>query len=159
MRRTIVQKRWTALLLAFALSFGAWMLIASSRSAAGPTSTARPDAARSSGKNIGPRIKPRVVQAKLDHLNQKYDDCMTSHGAAHVDLAGGAWTYQDDEAAAGACEKDLDAIEAYADSAEYHASDAMTHKLLKQFWDCVGSLTTQTDAAVQACADRASYPD
>lgn len=156
MRRTLVRKRWTALLLAFALSFGAWMLITSSRSSAGHAANARADAA---GKNIRPRIKPRAVQAKLERLNQKYDDCMTSNGAAHVDLAGGAWTYQDDEAAATACAKDLDAIEAYANSPEYHSSDAMTHKLLKQFWDCVGSLPAQTDAAVQACADRASYPD
>jgi hypothetical protein len=111
-----------------------------------------------SGSTIHPRVKPAAIQAKLDELNQRYDDCMARNGAPHIDLANGGWTYPSNPSADTACQADLAAIQTYVDSAEYHASDAETQKLLEHFWSCVNALPTRADAAVRACADKSSTP-
>jgi hypothetical protein len=93
-----------------------------------------------------------------DRLNAAFDRCMQAHGAPHINTGGGEWTYGQDSAAAAACKGDLAAINAYVSSPEYRATDAISNKLLKQFWTCVGASKPDT-TRLRACAEKASYPD
>jgi hypothetical protein len=111
-----------------------------------------------SGKRKPLLNRPKAVRDRIVQLNSALENCLSAHGATRESLAEGGYVYRADGSAVSACAGQQKAIDAYLDSAAYHASDALALKLLKQFWDCYEQLTDKTDAAVENCRQAAANP-
>jgi hypothetical protein len=161
MKIRVLRSRWTAVALAFAVAFAAWILVANQRSHA-TVYVNLPHSHLAAPSYTGPRkpvlVRPKAVRDKIQRLNHALETCLIANGATRVDLAEGGYMYRSNASTSAACASQADAIDTYINSDAYHASDVAAHRLLKQFWDCFNRLPEKTEAAVESCRVNATNP-
>lgn len=158
MKIPAIRSRWAAVALAFTVAFGIWMLVVGQRSQATPGVHSHAAAPSYTGPRKPLLVRPKAVRDRIQQLNQALEACLTAHGVARVNLAEGGYMYQSNARVDAACTKQSNAIDAYINSAAYHASDAAARNLLKQFWDCFNQLPERTEATVESCRAKATNP-
>jgi len=141
MQKTTIRGAVLAAVLAVAISVA---LVATLGAHARPTQAG--SAAFAAGLRLAPEASwvhgkfqdPPAIAAQVASLNGALDECLTSHGAPRVSIAGGGWTYQDPNGAAqAACKSQGDAANAFSHGAEWAGLMQGTGPLFDAFWSCM----------------------